>query len=629
MFVALIDGAVRFRLFITRTLVRLGFREDSFFLLLAVLVGIVTAGAAVLFHELIVRLREVLFAAPGEKRLYGSGLYLLVLIPTLGGLVVGVLSKLVFKVKGIHGLADVMESVIRSKGFIRPTVAVEKILTSGITIGTGGSVGAEAPIVQIGAAIASAFGRLFGLSRQYMPLVIGCGSAAGISAIFNSPICGVLFTLEVILQDFSIRTFAPVVVASVIANVTTKAILQSTLGVHYEAIFALPDNLISMQMDAGMMQMANFVLLGIGCGLVAVFFTKVMIRLEHQFNHLKIPAFLKPSLGGLLVGLMGVAYVLVFGRLLLNQSKPIPFGTYPMPAFFSDGYGAMQPMLSAAFYSHGGWSTSYLLAFLATLLLLKIAAACITVSSGGGGGVIGPALFLGAVLGGLLGVVSRLLGGSTVQPEIYALVGMGAVLAAVVHAPMASILILLELTHDYKITLPAMLATVTAVGIARLIYRDSIYTSILRERGVHMGESSDLLLLRRLSVEQLTLEPAINVHPDDALQSIFHQIEDNGVADFVVIDAKGNYAGMLVAEDALNALRHPEASPLLIVADLVRPNIPMLRNTDDLAMAFDRFAAFDVEHLPVTTDQAANHVIGMLSRKSVIRKYREGSTATT
>ncbi len=629
MFAALIDGAVRLRLLITRTLVRLGFREDSFFLVLAVLVGIVTAAAAVLFHEMIVRLRELLFAAPGENKLYHSHLYLLIVIPTLGGLVVGVLSKIVFKVKGIHGLADVMESVIRSKGFIRPTVAIEKILTSGITIGTGGSVGAEAPIVQIGAAIASGFGSLLGLSRQYMPLVIGCGSAAGISAIFNSPIGGVLFTLEVIMQDFSIRTFAPVVVASVIANVTTKAILQNVLHSPFEAIFAMPDWLVSQQMEAGWGQLGNFLLLGVACGLVAVLFTKLMIRMEHAFEHLKIPAFLKPSLGGLLLGVMGIAYVLVFGRLLLNQSKPIPFETYPMPAFFSDGYNAMQPMLSSSFYSQSNWSVAYLIAFLFTLLVVKMVAASITVSSGGGGGVIGPALFLGAVVGGLLGVLLRLAGVQSALPELYALVGMGAVLGAVVHAPLASILILLELTHDYKLTLPAMLAIVTAVGIARVLYRDSIYTTILRERGVHLGDNSDLLMLRRLSVEQIRLDPAVTLRPGDSISIVISHIDNEGPKDFVVVNEKGDYIGMLVAEDAMSAFRHEEATPLLIVSDLMRTNIPLLRNTDDLAMAFDRFAAFDVEHLPVTTEHAVNHIIGTLSRKSVIAKYRAGAAAST
>jgi CIC family chloride channel protein len=619
-----VDAAVRVRLLITRGLTGLGFREDAFFIFLAVLLGIVTSGAAVLFHKLIEMLREVLFASQPESFLYGKGVFLLALIPALGGLVVGILAKLVFKVKGIHGLVDVMESVIRGRGFVSPTVAVEKILTSGITIGTGGSVGAEAPIVQIGAAIASAFGKLFAVSRMYMPLMIGCGSAAGISAIFNSPIGGVLFTLECILQDFSIRTFAPVVVASVIANVTTQAILHH-LGSPYEAIFGLPDSFISKQIDIDWLQLPYFLLLGIACGLIGVIFTRVMIKMEHLFQHrLKIPPFLKPSLGGLLVGLMGIGYVLVFGRLLLGESKPIPFHVYPMPAFFSDGYGAMQPMLDPAFYAPQRWSLVFLFGFMIALLLMKLVAACITVSSGGGGGIIGPALFLGAVLGGVLGTALRLAGVHSVQPEVYALVGMGAVLAATIHAPMASILILLELTHDYKLTLPTMIAVVTAVGVAKMIFHDSLYTLNLRERGIHIGDSGDLLLLRRLSVEQVSLEPASVISGHESIASVLEKIEDSGATDFVVVDKKGHYAGMLVAEDLLGAMRHHEASPLLIVHDLVRSDIPSVRNTDDLAAVLDRFASFEVEHLPVMTEQAPDHVIGMVSRRSLIRRYREG-----
>ena len=171
--------------------------------------------------------------------LYGKGVLLLVLFPMLGGLVVGVFSTYLMRSREGHGVVDVMETVMRSSGFIRPTAALEKILTSAVTIGSGGSAGAEGPIVQIGAGISSAFGQFFQVTRAHLPVLIGCGTAAGISAIFNAPIGGVLFTLEIILFDFSIRTFTPVVLASVVANVTTQAIFHNVLGEKQFSIFTV------------------------------------------------------------------------------------------------------------------------------------------------------------------------------------------------------------------------------------------------------------------------------------------------------------------------------------------------------------------------------------------------------
>ena len=216
---------LRFRLLMTRAMARLGLGENSILLPLALIVGIVTGAAAVGFHELINLLRDLLYRHFPPEFLYGRGIPLLIIFPTLGGLTVGLIVVYISRSREGHGVVDVMESVMRNSGVIKPWSAIEKILTSAITIGSGGSAGAEGPIVQIGAAIASGVGMLFQVGAAQIPVLIGCGCAAGISAIFDSPIGGVLFTLEIILLDFSIRAFAPVVLASVVSNVTARAIL--------------------------------------------------------------------------------------------------------------------------------------------------------------------------------------------------------------------------------------------------------------------------------------------------------------------------------------------------------------------------------------------------------------------
>ncbi|MGE5611128.1 MAG: chloride channel protein [Bacillota bacterium] len=612
----------RLRVLTTRILARLGLSEQTFLLGLAVLIGMVTAAAAVGFHQLIAVIRDYLYGGLGPRiDLYGKGVLVLILLPTAGGLAVALLSRYVFRTREGHGIVDVMVSVIRSSGIIRPLSAVEKILTSAVTIGTGGSAGAEGPIVQIGAGIASGVGQLFHIARQYTPLLIGCGSAAGISAIFNSPIGGVLFTLEVILLDFSIRTFAPVVIASVIANVTTKGIF-SLIAPHerYDAIFAMPATEVMRQAELAWSHLGNFALLGLLCGVLGVALTRMTYFTEQRFSKLRIAKLWRPAIGGAMLGIMGLVYVMVFGWWLLGREKPIEYGAYPLPAFFSDGYGVIRQLISdSPLYSqHGAGMLLLLLGFLA---LIKIPATCVTLGSGGSGGIIAPSLFIGAAGGAFLGVLLKQ-AGMNVQPSVYALVGMGAVLAAVVHAPLASILILLELTQDHKIILPAMLASVIATGTARVIFQDSIYTLSLRLRGVRVGTLADLTLLRRLTVEQVDLEPAMVVRGDNPLQAILDLCDQTGADSFVVLDAKKQYMGMVVAEDIQKALLQREAVPLLLVRDVTRADIPSIPPTEDLATVLDIFSHHNVDHLPVSVSRDSGNVIGLVSRAGLMKRYQ-------
>jgi CIC family chloride channel protein len=665
---ALIGLATQFRIALSRLLLRLGLREDSFLLVVAVLIGLVTAAAAVGFHTLIEWIRNYLYGSVGPRiDLYGEGILILILLPAAGGLAVGVISRFVFRDREGHGIVDVLEAVNRSSGVIRPLSAVEKILTSAITIGTGGSAGAEGPIVQIGAGIASGAGQLFRIARQHMPLLIGCGSAAGISAIFNSPIGGVFFTMEVILLDFSMRTFMPVVLASVIANVTTKAI-YGFMGYEFEGIFALSPWEISSQTEMSWQHITTFVVLGILCGGVGVALTRLMYWTERVFAGLKLPRWAKPAIGGSLLGLMGVLYVVIFGWWQLDRPKPIDVGDYPLPAFFSDGYGVVRqltqsvpdpkidepgrgekttttttvapsppvetpvgPQLDARVPLYGFYAKyrlGPLLLLLGTLCVLKILATCLTLGSGGSGGIIAPSLVLGAAAGGFLGVLLRVVG-ANVQPFTYALVGMGAVLAAVVHAPLASILIVLDLTHDYKLVLPAMLATVIATGFARLVFRDSIYTASLRARGVRVGIAANLGLLRRLSAESVALEPATFVHIDDPFQRVLELAEQTQAGNFIVVNAREEYVGMVTAADIKTALFQREAVPLLLVRDLMRTGIPAVPVHEDLATVLDLFTTYDTDHLPVTATRASGRVIGLIGRTSVMRRHQRELAGTT
>jgi chloride channel protein, CIC family len=604
----------RGRILTSRLLSRLGLKDEGFLVLLAVTIGLITAAAAVSFHQLIDIVRRVLYENVGPQRhLYTTGIGLLILIPAAGGLAVGFISNYVLKVREGRGLVDVLEQVSRSNGRIDPLVVLEKILTSAITIGTGGSAGAEGPIVQIGAGIASAIGQILRVSRQQMPVLIGCGSAAGISAIFNAPIGGVLFTLEVVLRDFSIRAFTPVVIASVVANYATQSIFRNVLHAPYVAIFDVPASVQGAGFQLS--NLGQFALLGIICGLIGVSLTKLMHFTEEYFDHLKkIPRFVRPSIGGALLGVLGIIYILSCGKVIDTTH-------YAMPAFFGDGYGAVQQLFLPAFYasSHKPWLE--LLGILLFLIIAKIAGTCFTLGSGGSGGIIAPSLFLGAVTGGATGMILNKLHMTDVPPNAYALVGIGSVLAAVIHAPLASTLILFEVTRDYTITLPAMLACIVATATARIIFRDSIYTMSLRQRGVHVGTSGDLNLLQRLYVEQVALEPAVTLREIDPLQRAVDLVVSSDTVDFIVVDKDGAYVGMLLSGELKTALIDREAVPLLVVGEVMRVDVPVVCAGDSLAEALDCFAAHDVGRLPVAVSRTTGKIIGVLSRAALMRRY--------
>jgi CIC family chloride channel protein len=474
--------------------------------------------------------------------------------------------------------------------------------------------------VQIGAGIASGIGQIFRIGRAHLPVLIGCGSAAGISAIFNSPIGGLLFTLEVILQDFSLRTLTPLVISSVIANFTTRSIFAALGDEDYRAIFNMPQHEAT---GYTLWSVGNFLLLGIVCGIVGVSLTRLMHASERFFGRLKIHKTIKPALGGAMLGVLGVFYVMLF-RVGFDRSKFVPVEYYSMPAFFGDGYGAVRWMLTPKFYTPLDVTWGWLVVILGFLCIAKLIGTCLTLGSGGAGGVIAPSLFLGAVVGGALGMVLQHAGLShSLAPESYALVGMGAVLAAVVHAPLASVLILVDVTGDYNVILPGMLATIIGTGVARMISRDSIYTLSLRMRGVRVGSGSDLTLLRRLTLEQVELEPATFVRLGDPLEKALNQTLTSGASDLVVVDAGGVYAGMLVSEDIRAALFDREAVPLLLVSEIMRANIPLLRTSDSLATVLDQFSAHDLSRLPVMLPGDSQKVIGVASRAALMRRYQQ------
>lgn len=297
-----------------------------------------------------------------------------------------------------------------------------------------------------------------------------------------------------------------------------------------------------------------------------------------------------------------------------------------MPAFFGDGYGVIETLLQPTGEFYDRYNAGALLALLVGLALIKLLATVLTLGSGGSGGVIAPSLFLGAVVGGATAVALRQLGWfGEVSLPAYTVVGMAALLAAVVHAPLASLLIIFEITGDTgsnnAILLPALLAVVVAIGSSRLITRDSIYDSALRRRGVRVA-AADPQVLSRLSVEQVNLDPAATIRESEPFERVIELMDRWSSRNFAVLDATGKYVGFLVEEDVNLTLLGHEAMPLVVVGELMRTDVPLVSAGDDLQSAFDLFARLDVSHLPVGIGRGdTSRVIGLISRASLMRRY--------
>ncbi|MBZ0173531.1 MAG: chloride channel protein, partial [Phycisphaerales bacterium] len=498
-------------------------------------------------------------------------------------------------------------------------VGIVKVFASILTVGSGGSAGTEGPIVQIGATAGSFLSRVLNIPREHMRTLVGCGAAAGIASIFNAPIAGVFFVLEILLRDFSIRVFTPIVVASVFSAATTHAFKGEN-----EAIFFASDKLEGYEFS--LYELPSYVVLGMVCGLAAVLFNWMLHKGEDLFEKLPVHAIAKPVIGAGLLGAVGIAYLSVPGA---DNGEHVP-------AFFGNGYDTIRWLLDPTAYGIAGHSEYVKLGgahvptlfwLLAGLVVLKTLGTTFTLGSGGSGGVFAPSLFLGAVAGGAFGVGLENMGlvPADGSPAAYALVGMAAVVAASTHAPLTAILILFELTRDVYVLLPIMLAAVIATVVSQLIQRDSIYTYKLRRQGVLIGAARDLTILRRLRVSDVDPVPMPGepIYASDPVAKLIALHATHHVPDFPVVDVNGHYIGMVTGEDMRTALIDREAIPLLLVAELMQTDIPAIHADDTLDTVMNKFAKHDVTSLCLTRAKPGGELtpLGLVTRGRVLSRY--------
>ena len=506
----------------------------------------------------------------------GLGIWFVALVPIVGGLLYGPLvERFASEARG-HGVPEVMLAVARKGGRIRPVVAVVKSLASALCIGSGGSVGREGPIVQIGSALGSTIGQITRAPEARMRLLVACGAAGGISATFNAPIAGVFFALEVILRDFETRSFSAVVIASVTADVIGRAAFGS------EAFLKLPQ--VGVGSVAGY---PLYLVLGLLAAVVGVFFIRFLYELEDRADRLwRFSESWRPAAGGVLLGLLLLA----------------------VPQMYGVGYEVLESAIAG----------NYALLFLLGLLGAKVLATSLTLSIGGSGGVFAPSLFMGAMLGMAFGLAAHeVLPGIAGPAGAYGLIGMGAVFAAAARAPMTAILIIFELTGDYRIMLPLMLAVVIATALANRMSPDSIYTLKLARRGI------DLLRRRPASpMEAITVAEAMRPTPEPVpaaapLAEVLDRLSATDEPALPVIDESGAFLGVLLDDELEQALGEEDEESH--AGSLMR-QLPTLTATESLAEATATLVKSESAGLAVL-DEKGERVVGWLSHRDILRVY--------
>ncbi len=577
----------------------------------ALIVGIGAGLGAVVFHVLI-EFAEWFFFDLGARVLAFMGNYYILLIPALGGLVGGPLIVYFAREAKGHGVPEVMQAVALHGGRIRPRVAVIKAVASSICIGSGGSVGSEGPIVQIGSALGSTVGQFLRLSEERTRSLVACGAAGGISAVFNAPIAGTIFALEVILGEFRSTYFGAVVISAVLADVVVHVFEGPARA------FTIPSYEL---VNPG--ELVLYALLGLLAAPVSVLYSKTIDGFEDLFDDWRqMPEPLKTAVGGLGVGVVGVLLLLASTVLGPEANLVLPWREtgHLMPSVFGVGYQVINSALLGQ------------ITIGAALLLLafKLLVTALTLGSGNSGGIFAPALFVGAMLGAAFGhVVNQLFPQGTGPAGAYALVGMAAVFAGAAHAPATAILILFEMTGDYRIILPLMFATVISLLISRALEPESIYTMKLVRRGVRLQFGRDIDLLEGVTVAEAMQKECDTVPPDMPLTELMAEFERTHHHGFPVVDGEGRLVGVVTVTDLDQAISENNLEGRTVVDIATTDNLLVAYPDETLGTAMLRMGVRDVGRLPVVSRNEPNEFLGIVRRESLVSAYNRAIARRT
>lgn len=554
--------------------------ESIILIILALFVGLAGGTGVWIFKQLIDLSHFLMFGKLGVV-LSCFGRWTVAFLPMIGGLFVGLAVHFLIGKERYHGVAGIMESVALAGGRLQYRKVPAKAAAAALSIGSGASVGPEDPSVQIGTNIGSMFGQLFRLSDERIRMLVAAGAAAGISAAFNAPIAGVFFSMEIILGEISGNAFGIVMLAAVSSSVFTQAISGTQPAFH-----------VSAYAFNSVWELPLYLGLGLLAGSISALYIRLLYTTRDLFHRLTIPQWLKPAIAGLCVGLIGII----------------------LPQVFGVGYETIEEILRSR-----GLEVGLLIALLAAKLVLTPA------SIGGGfpGGVFAPSLFLGATSGAAYGIiVGKFFPVLGIFPPAFAMVGMAAVLAGSVHAPLTAIILLFEMTHDYRIILPLMLAVTVSLFISQRLQRDSVYTMALTKKGIRIQRGRDIEVLDALMVNEVMLTNIPTLHEFDSLSTasdLFTQYRSHGLP---VVNDIGELIGILTVQDIERVQdKIGEDGKDYTVGEVCIRELLVAYPDETLSVALQRMSVRDIGRLPVVSRDNPRRLLGVLRRSDLIRAY--------
>jgi CIC family chloride channel protein len=564
--------------------------QRNLIMILSVIIGVLAGLGAVVIKNGVHLVKDLLTS----NAVINYQNYLFFILPAIGILIATVYIRFVIRQHVGHGIPGVLFAISRSHGVIKRHNIFSSVITSVFTVGFGGSVGLEGPTVATGAAIGSNLGRGFRLNYKQITLLLGLASAAAMSAIFKSPIAAVVFAIEVIMIDLTMASVIPLLIASVTGVLTSYFFLGQAVMYPFD-----------IELSFDMKDIPYFILLGLLAGLVSVYFTKIYIFIEAGFKRIKA-WYVRWIVGAFILG------ILIFF----------------FPSLYGEGYEAVNSCLqgdysplfnNSLFY---GMQDEIFMVFLLFLLILffKAIATSVTFGAGGIGGIFAPTLFMGAYTGLFFTTFLKYLGIDHLNASNFALVGMGGLIAGVLHAPLTAIFLIAEITSGYQLFVPLMITATISYATIRIFVKNSVYTHQLARRGELITHHKDKAILSMMKVDKLIEKDFLTIGPDQKLGDLVKVVANSKRNIYPVVDEDNDFCGIIVLDDIRNIMFKPElydektvSSMMFMPGTAVDPEESM----EEVARKFQESRNYN---LPVIKD---GKYIGFVSRANVFSEYRK------
>jgi len=566
---------------------RLG--DTNFIYLLSGLVGLGAGFAAVVLKNSVHYIRMVLDF--GITSVYEN--YMFFVYPTIGILLTVLFFRLFIKDRVGHGIPEVLYAISRNNSILPRHSMFSSIVGSALTVGFGGSVGLEGPAVSTGAGIGSNIGRYFRLNQKQLTLMIGCASAGAIASIFKAPIAGMLFGLEILMLDLTMSSIVPLLIASVAGALTSYLFMGQNVIYHFVPVVGFR-----------MHDIIPFMILGVVCGLISIYFTKIYYYIRKIFKKLKNP-YARLMVGGVSIGVLIFLFPPLFGE-GYNEINTCLKGDFSYLFLNSPFYDFRDSIIAA-------------MIMLAAIILLKVVAMTITFSAGGVGGIFAPSLFVGANLGVFFTVVAKYFGFKDLSPANFALVGMAGVMAGVMHAPLTSIFLIAEITGGYQLLVPLMITAALAYATTKYFVPYSLNALRLAERGELITHNKDKSALSMMNINDMIEQNFSVVDADATLGDLVKVISGSQRNVFPVIDKDENFQGVVFVNDIRNIVFNQELYATVFVRDLMFMPEPAVEPDESMESVAHKFEKCSHYNLPVLKD---GKYIGFVSRANVFSKYR-------